>query len=211
MRSAGRSLSGERVVSTRRTAGAETLDSAATSSASTTIVTVLMRTVCALLSGLVVLGALAACSQRTQPPETAPTAASGIEGATPAASAEARFNPTEAVGGGALSSTTVSADEITRAFASVPQASQLRFTANSSPPGATGADVATISIVGQDSAGLLTAMDAGAKQSLGDAMLTAAGTAWPNASISLLVTGAAGGGTIIGQRPKGGPNNVIAT
>jgi hypothetical protein len=171
-----------------------------------------MRTVSALLLGVLVLGALAACSSQSAPsPGTAPTATSGIEGATPAASAEARFNPTEAVAGGALSSNAVAADEVMRAFASVPQASQLRFTANSSPPGATGADISTISIVGQDAAGVLKAMDAAAKQSLGDAMLTAAGTAWPNATISLLVTGAAGGGTIIGQRPKGGPNNVIAT
>ena len=173
--------------------------------------TIRMRMVSALLFGLVVLGALAACSQGAPPPGTAPAATAGIEGATPAASVEARFNPTEAVGGGALSSNAVAADEVTRALAGVPQASQLRFTANSSPPGATGADVTTISIVGQDNGGLLKGMDAAAKQSLGDAILTAAGTAWPNASVSLLVTSAAGGGTIIGQRPKGGPNSIIAT
>ena len=45
----------------------------------------------------------------------------------------------------------------------------------------------------------------------GDTILTAAGTAWPNASVSLLVSSTVGSGSIIGQRPKGGPNNVIAT
>jgi hypothetical protein len=66
-------------------------------------------------------------------------------------------------------------------------------------------------VIAQDSGGLLKGMDTAAKQSLGDAILTAAGAAWPNASVSLLVSGPTGGGTIIGQRPKGGPNNVIAT
>ena len=168
-----------------------------------------MQTVYALVAGLVILGALVACSQGAPRVETAPAATSAIEGATPAVSVEARLNPTEAVGGGALASNAIPADDLAKVFATVSQASQLTFSANSSPPGATGADVATVSVVAQDSGGLLKGMDATAKQSLGDAMLTAAGTAWPNASVSLLVSSAAGG-TIIGQRPKGGPNSVIA-
>jgi hypothetical protein len=170
-----------------------------------------MHTAYALLVGLMMLGALVACSQSSPPADAGAVATAVLEGATPAASVDARFNPTEAVGGGALASNAVAADEIKGAFTSLPQASQLQFTANSSPPGATGADVATISIVAQDGGGVLKGMDMAAKQNLGDAILTAAGTAWPNASVSLLVSAPAGGGTIIGQRPKGGPNSVIAT
>ena len=170
-----------------------------------------MNTLRGLLVGLAMLGALVACSQSSAPVNTGAVATAVLESATPAASVDAPFNPTEAVAGGALASNAVAADEITRAFTSVPQAAQLKFTANSSPPGATGADVATISIVAQDGGGVLKDMDQAGKQSLGDAILTAAGTAWPNASVSLLVSGPAGSGTIIGQRPRGGPNSVIAT
>jgi hypothetical protein len=170
-----------------------------------------MHTLYAFLAGLVILGGLAACSPGAPPVATAPAATSAIEGATPAASVEARLNPTEAVGGGALASNAIPADDVTKVFATVSQASQLKFSANSSPPGATGADVMTVSVVGQDGGGLLKSLDATAKQSLGDAILTAAGTAWPNASVSLLVNSTAGSGSIIGQRPKGGPNSVIAS
>jgi|SRR5919199_6001411 xanthine/uracil/vitamin C permease (AzgA family) len=169
-----------------------------------------MQTAYAFVAGLVILVALVACSQAAPRVETGPVATSAIQGATPAASVEARLNPTEAVGGGSLSSNAIPADDVAKVFATVSQASQLKFSANSSPPGATGADVATVSVIAQDSGGLLKGMDATAKQSLGDAILTAAGTAWPNASVSLLVSSAAGG-TIIGQRPKGGPNTVIAS
>jgi hypothetical protein len=169
-----------------------------------------MHTLYVLLVGLVTLGTLVACSRSSAPVDTGPAATAVLEGATPAASGDARFNPTEAVGGGALASNAVPADEVTRAFASLPQAPQLKFMANSSPPGATGPDVATISIVAQDGGGVLKSMDAAGKHSLGEAILTAAGTAWPNASVSLLVSSPTGG-TIIGQRPKGGPNTVIAT
>ncbi|HTD77631.1 MAG TPA: hypothetical protein VK898_08345, partial [Chloroflexota bacterium] len=61
-----------------------------------------MHRVYAFLAGLVILGGLAACSPGAPPVATAPAATSAIEGATPAASVEARLNPTEAVGGGAL-------------------------------------------------------------------------------------------------------------
>ena len=170
-----------------------------------------MHTVYAFLAGLVILAGLVACSPGTPRVDTAPAATSAIEGATPAASVEARLNPTEAVGGGALASNAISADDVAKVFATVSQASQLTFSANSSPPGATGADVMTVSVVAQDSGGLLKGMDTTAKQSLGDTILTAAGTAWPNASVSLLVSSTVGSGSIIGQRPKGGPNNIIAT
>jgi hypothetical protein len=171
-----------------------------------------MRTLYASIAGPLLLGALVACSQSAPPAvQTGPVATSAIEGATPVGTVEARLNPTEAVGGGANASNAVSADEVNRIFASVPQAAQLKLSANSSPPGANGADVATVSILAQDGGGLLKGLDATAKQGLGEAILTAAGTAWPNASVSLLVTSASGGGTIIGQRPKGGQNSVIAT
>jgi hypothetical protein len=42
-------------------------------------------------------------------------------------------------------------------------------------------------------------------------MLNAAAAAWPNASISLLISDASGGsGTVIGNHPKGGQNTIIA-
>jgi hypothetical protein len=121
---------------------------------------------------------------------------------------EAHFNPTEGIGGGSLGSNAV--NDVASIFASVPQASQLKISANSSPPGATGADVQTVSVVAQDTGGVLKSLDASGKQSLGDAILTSAGTAWPNATISLLVTDPSGS-SLIGSRPKGGPNTVIAT
>jgi hypothetical protein len=170
----------------------------------------------ALVAGLAVLILIAACSQGSPPPLATTSSEPsgpppGIEGATPMVTGvEGRFNPTEAVGGGANSSSAVS--DLARVMASVQQASQLKLSANASPPGATGADVTSVSIVAQDTLGVLKGLDAAGKKSLGDAILTAASEAWPNASVSLLVTDpAAGGGTVIGTRPKGGPNSVIAT
>jgi hypothetical protein len=172
-----------------------------------------MQALCAWLAGMVVLGALGACAQRSAPPvETGPVATSAIQGATPVGTFEGHLDPTAAVGGGANASSALSPNEVARVFGTVAQASQLRVTANASPPGATGADVSSVSVVAQDSGGLLKSLDAPGKQSLGDAILTAAATAWPNASVSLLITDPAGaGGTIIGTRPKGGPNSVIAS
>jgi hypothetical protein len=130
------------------------------------------------------------------------------EAATPIG--EGHFNPTEAVGGGANSSSTVA--NVSNVFASVPQISQLRLTVNASPPNASGADVTAVSVIAQDPAGLLKSLDGAGKQTLGDAMLTAAATAWPNATISLLISDVSGGSSqIIGNRPQGGPNTVIAT
>ena len=97
-------------------------------------------------------------------------------------------------------------------FASVPQIDKLRLTANSSPPGAKSGDVVTVSVIAQDGGGLLKELDQTAKRSLGEALLTAAGTAWPNASVSLLVSDPSGaGGQIIGSRGAGGPNTIIVS
>jgi hypothetical protein len=160
--------------------------------------------------GIALMLVLAACGP-TAPAQPTSAPAAGIEAPTPAVdSVDAHFNPTEAIGQGANSSSTVT--DAARVFAAVQQATQLRITANSSPPGATGADVQSVSVVAQDSGGLLKGLDAAGKQTLGNALLTAAAAAWPNASISLLVsdpTGAAG--TIIGNHPKGGQNSVIAS
>jgi hypothetical protein len=164
----------------------------------------------AIAAGLLVGLVLTACGQAAPPePTAAPT--SDIEGVTPVVgTVEGHFNPTEAIGQGANSSSAVS--DIASVFATVQQASQLRITANSSPPGATGGDVQTISIVAQDAGGLLKSLNADGKQSLGTALLNAAAAAWPNASISLLVSDPTGAsGTIIGNRPKGGQNTVIAS
>jgi hypothetical protein len=123
-----------------------------------------------------------------------------------------RFNPTAAAGGGINASNALSADDITTAFKSVPQASQLKLMANSSPPGAKGADVQTISVIAQDTSGLLKTLDPTGKRAMGDALLTAAGGAWPNAAVSMLISDPAGaGGAIIGSRGPGGPNTVIVS
>ncbi|MBV8716931.1 MAG: hypothetical protein JO020_25830 [Chloroflexi bacterium] len=164
----------------------------------------------ALAAGLLVGVVLTACAQAAPPAPTAePTSA--IEGVTPVVgTVEGHFNPTEAIGQGANSSSSVT--DIASVFASVQQASQLRITANSSPPGATGADVQTVSILAQDAGGVLKGLNADGKQALGTALLNAAATAWPNASISLLISDPSGtSGTIIGNHPKGGQNTVIAS
>ena len=69
--------------------------------------------------------------------------------------------------------------------------------------GARGPDVTSISVVAQDTGGLLKSLDAAGKRSLGDAILTAAGTAWPNASVSLLISDPGGGGTGLELRQRG--------
>jgi hypothetical protein len=153
---------------------------------------------------------LGACSQAATPLANVPTAVTAI--ATPVASLEARFDATAAVGGGVNSSNAVSTDDIKTVFASIPQIDQLVVTANSSPPGAKGGDVTSVSVIAQDGGGLLKGLDPTAKKSLAEALLTTAGTAWPNASVSLLVADPAGaGGQIIGSRAKGGPNTIIVS
>ena len=165
----------------------------------------------ALATAVIVALVLVACgqpapAQPTQP--SGPEATSAILGATAVGTTEAHFNPTEGVGGGALGSNPVA--DVTSVFASVQQATQLQISATSTPPGATGGDVQAVSAVAQDKGGLLKSLDATGKKALGDALLTAAATAWPNATISLLVTDTSGG-SIIGSRPKGGPNTVLAS
>jgi hypothetical protein len=55
-------------------------------------------------------------------------------------------------------------------------------------------------------------LDSDGRRTLGEALLTAAGTAWPQARVSLLVIDPAGSaGQIIGSRPPGGPNSVIVS
>ena len=165
------------------------------------------------MAALVVAVAMGACSQAAPPAptiDTGPAPTSSVLGATPAGTAEGHFNPTEAVAGGANASSAVG--DVASVFASVAQASQLKITANASPPGATGPDVTSVSIVAQDAGGFLKSLDAQGKKTLGESILTAASTAWPNAVISLLVSDPTGsGGTIIGSHPKGGPNTVFAS
>ena len=152
-----------------------------------------------------------ACSPGLAPP--APASAPTLEADVPTAvtlGSDPRLNPTAAVGGGVNASNVITADDILNVFKSVPQASQLKVTANSSPPGAKGSDVQSVSVNCQDVGGVLKTLDATAKQTFGDALLTAAGTAWPNASVSLLVSDPSGaGGQIIGTRSPGGPNTVF--
>jgi hypothetical protein len=146
--------------------------------------------------------AVAACGQ--------PTPSQPANATAPANEAPPGVTATEAVG--YTSNATGAVANLSQVFASVQQASGLQLSANSTPSGATGADVQSISIVGQDKGGLLKGLDAAGKQTLGNALLTAAVAAWPNATISLLITDASGGGgTIIGQHPQGGQNTVIAT
>jgi hypothetical protein len=160
-------------------------------------------------TGLLVLMVLGACSQASNVPVAPPAVVSTVvEARTALASLEARFDPTAAVGGGANVSGSISTDDIARVFAALPQAAQMRFTANSSPQGATGAAVESVSITAQDTGGVLKALDATAKKTLGEALLNAAGSAWPKARITLLATDSAGS-QLIGTRPPGGPNTVI--
>src|SRR5207237_244307 len=85
--------------------------------------------------------------------------------ASAVASLEARFDPTAAVGGGSNASGAVTAEQLQTIFASVQQASQLRFTANSSPPGATGAAVTSVSIRAEDAgSGALKSLDANGRK-----------------------------------------------
>jgi hypothetical protein len=163
-----------------------------------------------LLAAVAALMLLGACSPGAPPAATIPTAES--QAATVVTTLEARFDATAAVGGGLNSSNSVSTADIKAVFAAIPQIDKLTLTANSSPPGATGGDVTSVSVVAQDGGGLLKGLDRGAKQSLAEALLTTAATAWPNASVSLLVSDPAGtGGQIIGSRAKGGPNTILVS
>jgi hypothetical protein len=139
---------------------------------------------------------------------SAPTVATG-----PGDGERPRFDPTAATGGGVNASAGLSAEELTTVFSGVQQASGLRFTANSSPAGARGNDVVSVSIRAEDASGALKDLDAPAKKLLGETLLDAAAAAWPNARVTLLVAFGAGGGTnqILGSRPPGGPNSVLSS
>jgi hypothetical protein len=153
---------------------------------------------------------LAACSQSAAPPAVQATAPAVAQvGATAVTSVEPRMNPTAAMGGGINASNALSPDDLKAALSAVPEIDQLSLSANSSPAGAKGDAVLSVSITGQDPKGMLAKLDAAAKKSLAEAILTGAGTAWPKASISLLVTG--GSSPIVGSRQPGGPNMVIAS
>ncbi len=172
-------------------------------------VTILVRKSFAVgILGMILLGA---CSSSS--PAATSNAPTGVEAApTAPSSTDPRLNPTAAVGGGINASNAISADDVTTVFKSLPQASLLKMTANSSPPGARGGDVQSVSVNCQDTGGLLKGLDAAGKRTLGEAMLTAAAEAWPNASVSLLVSDPSGaGGQIIGVRAAGGVNTVIVS
>jgi hypothetical protein len=161
-----------------------------------------MKTVVAALALLLVLGA---CSQ-TSSPSAGGSATAASEISTAVSKLDPQFNPTAVVSGA------LSADEVNAAFTSIPQIDQLKVMANASPAGARGEDVQSVSIVAQDSAGVLNTLDQDGKRSLGDSILRAAGTAWPKASVSLLITDPSGrGGQIIGSHPPGGANTVIVS
>jgi hypothetical protein len=160
--------------------------------------------------GVVALMVLAACSQGGAPSDASSAATAVTRGAAAFGTLDPRFNATASAGGAVVTSGDVG--DLTAVFASVDQASQLNFSASATPNGATGADVQLVSVVAQDTGGVLKGMDAAAKRTFGDALLTAASKAWPNASISLLISDPAGAsGTIIGSRPQGGQNTVFAS
>jgi hypothetical protein len=162
-----------------------------------------------LLLGITLL-VLAACSRPLSQGAASGPTAPPVETPPPAATLEPRFNPTAAIGLGANASAALTPDDLAPAFAAVPRSGQLRFTATASPPGARGADVVSVSVRAEDTASVLRGMDAMGRRMLGEALLTAAGTAWPRARVSLLVVAADGApGQIIGSRPPGGPNSVI--
>jgi hypothetical protein len=157
-----------------------------------------------------VLLALAACSQPV--PVTPTQVVATIQSvATSAATLEPRFDPTAAVGGGVNASGAIAAEQLRTVFGAVQQSAQMRFTANASPPGATGSAIKSISITAEDAGGVVKTLDATSRRALGEALLTAAGTAWPQASITLLVTDPSSSSQLIGSRPPGGPNIVIAS
>jgi hypothetical protein len=166
----------------------------------------------ALAIGTLAIALLGACSQ-SSPSSSSSAPAAPVEAApTAPSSTDPRLNPTAAVGGGINASNVISVDDVANVFKALPQASQFKITANSSPPGAKGSEVQSVSVNCQDTGSVLKSLDAAGKRTLGEAMLTAAGTAWPNASVSLLVSDpSGGGGQIVGIRAAGGTNTVIVS
>jgi hypothetical protein len=164
----------------------------------------------AMIAGTLILLLVGGCQAAA--PVTPTEVVATIESVpTSAATLEPRFNPTAAVGGGSNASGTVSAEQLATVFGAVQQASQMRFSANASPAGASGAAVTSVSITAQDAGGVLKTLDATARRTLGEALLTAAATAWPQARITLLVSDPTSSNQIVGSRPPGGPSTILAT
>src|SRR5260370_12320324 len=113
---------------------------------------------------------LAACSQ-SSPSQTSNPPTSVEAAPTAPASNDPRLNPTAAVGGGINASNAISADDISNIFKSVSQFSQLKIAANSSPPGAKGSDVQSVSVNCQDIGGALTTLQPARKRTLRAALL----------------------------------------
>jgi hypothetical protein len=93
-------------------------------------------------------------------------------------------------------------------------AADLRFMANASPVSAGGSDVTSISIKAEDTGPVLKSLDQPARKALGEALLAAASTSWPNARVTLLVsdpTGKTPGQIVATHDPKSGANTVLAT
>jgi hypothetical protein len=155
--------------------------------------------------GVLALAVFSACSQSAAP-QVDNTVATIVPQVATAASLDPRFNPTAL----ANTSNVVSTDDLNTVLAALPPGNLFKVTANSSPGGARGADVQSVSLIAQDTGGVLKALDQPGKRSLAEALLTAAGAAWPKASVTLLMSDAAGtGGQIIGSRPPGGPNTIL--
>jgi hypothetical protein len=154
------------------------------------------------------LAVLVACSQPAPP--AGPTARP-VATFPPAGTLEPRFNPTAAIGGGTQAGS-LSAEDLAPVFAAIQQSGQMRISATATPSGARGADVQSISIRAEDTGGVLRSLDSAGRRALGEALMTAAAAAWPQARVSLLVIDASGAaGQIIGSRPPGGPNSVIVS
>ncbi len=164
----------------------------------------------AVIVGLAAMVALGACAQNSAPNAgTAPTLVA--QAVATAGTIDPRMDPTAAVGGGINVSNAISPDDVVSVFKTLPQASQFKLSANSSPAGARGGDVQSVSVIGQDTGGVLKGLDAAGKRTLGDALLGAASVAWPNASVSLLISDPGGAGQIIGSHAPGSANTIIVS
>jgi hypothetical protein len=142
----------------------------------------------ALAVGVAASGLIVACSPSAPAPTTA-----GSPGATAAPGS-------------------VAPNDLDKALASVPQASRLQITANASPPGAKSGDVTTVSLIASDTSGVLKSLDASGKRTLADGLLNAAGTAWPNATVTLLLSDASDPSSqIIGSHAPGEANTIVVS
>jgi hypothetical protein len=111
----------------------------------------------------------------------------------------------------AISANTLADADVGHLFGAVAGASALSLRVNVTPPGERGDAVSGVSIVARDDGQVLRGLDDAGKRALGTALLDAAAAAFPRASVTLLVSDAAGGGQIIGSRPASGANTVIVS